>query len=80
MQLREILDLERDAVQGTVGEQVEGAEEEGDEISEKTAGTSFKEEDEPEEASSDDDDDMTERARRARRTMRRRTTPSASRR
>jgi RNA polymerase primary sigma factor len=61
MQLREILDLDAMLSKGPSAEQVEGAEEEGDEISEKTAGTSFKEEDEPEEASSDDDDDMTER-------------------
>jgi RNA polymerase primary sigma factor len=42
---------------GPSAEQVEGAEEEGDEISEKTAGASFKEEEEPEEASADEDED-----------------------
>ncbi|MBB4617716.1 RNA polymerase sigma factor RpoD [Sphingomonas abaci] len=61
MQLREILDLDAMLSKGPSAEQVEGAEEDGDEISEKTAGASFKEEEEPEEASSDDDDDMTER-------------------
>ncbi|SFP63473.1 RNA polymerase sigma factor RpoD [Sphingomonas rubra] len=61
MQLREILDLDAMLSKGPSAEQVEGAEEEGDEISEKTAGASFKEEAEPEEASADDEDDMTER-------------------
>ena len=61
MQLREILDLDAMLSKGPSAEQVEGAEDDNGEISEKTAGTSFKEEDEPEEASSDDDDDMTER-------------------
>jgi len=40
MQLREILDLDAMLSKGPSAEQVEGAEEEGDEISEKTAGTS----------------------------------------
>ncbi|WP_294298154.1 RNA polymerase sigma factor RpoD [uncultured Sphingomonas sp.] len=63
MQLREILDLDAMLSKGPSAEQVEGAEEDDTgEISEKTAGTSFKEEEEPEEASADeDDDDMTER-------------------
>ena len=62
MQLREILDLDAMLSKGPSAEQVEGAEEEGDEISEKTAGASFKEEAEPEEAqASDDEDDLTER-------------------
>ena len=61
MQLREIIDLDAMLSKGPSAEQVEGAEDDNGEISEKTAGTSFKEEDEPEEASSDDDDDMTER-------------------
>ncbi|MCC2979720.1 MULTISPECIES: RNA polymerase sigma factor RpoD [unclassified Sphingomonas] len=61
MQLREILDLDAMLSKGPSAEQVEGAEDDNGEISEKTAGASFKEEDEPEEASSDDDDDMTER-------------------
>ena len=53
MQLREILDLEAMLSKGPTAEQVDGAEEggEGDEgeISEKTAGPTFKEEEEPEE-------------------------------
>lgn len=64
MQLREILDLDAMLSKGPSAEQVEGAEEDDNgEISEKTAGASFKEEDEPEEASSDDEDEdsMTER-------------------
>jgi RNA polymerase primary sigma factor len=61
MQLREILDLDAMLSKGPSAEQVEGAEEDNGEISEKTAGASFKEEEEPEEASADDDDDMTER-------------------
>ncbi|MDF2495921.1 RNA polymerase sigma factor RpoD [Sphingomonas sp.] len=61
MQLREIIDLDAMLSKGPSAEQVEGAEEDNGEISEKTAGTTFKEEDEPEEASADDDDDMTER-------------------
>jgi RNA polymerase primary sigma factor len=67
MQLREILDL--DAMLSKAPETLtDDEEEEGDgEISEKTAGVSYKEEeevdDEPE-AASDDDDDMTERRSR----------------
>ncbi|RZM11422.1 MAG: RNA polymerase sigma factor RpoD, partial [Sphingomonas sp.] len=62
MQLREILDLDAMLSKGPSAEQVEGAEEEGDEISEKTAGATFKEEEDvKEEASADDEDDLTER-------------------
>ncbi|MBN2972066.1 RNA polymerase sigma factor RpoD [Roseomonas aeriglobus] len=62
MQLREILDLDAMLSKGPSAEQVEGAEEDDSgEISEKTAGASFKDEEEPEEASADEDDDMTER-------------------
>ena len=62
MQLREILDLDAMLSKGPSAEQVEGAEDDSGEISEKTAGASFKEEEEPEEVvSGDDDDDMTER-------------------
>jgi RNA polymerase primary sigma factor len=58
MQLREILDLEAMLSKGPTPEQVEGAEEGGDDdISEKTAGPSFKEEEEPEEAPADEDED-----------------------
>ncbi|MGI4731713.1 MAG: RNA polymerase sigma factor RpoD [Janthinobacterium lividum] len=63
MQLREILDLDAMLSKGPSAEQVEGAEaDDTGEISEKTAGATFKEEAEPEEvAVADDDDDMTER-------------------
>ena len=64
MQLREILDLDAMLSKGPSPEQVEGADEDDNgEISEKTAGASFKEEEDvKEEASADDeDDDMTER-------------------
>ena len=64
MQLREILDLDAMLSKGPSAEQVEGAEEDDDgEISEKNAGTSYKEEDDVKEEASadDDDDDMTER-------------------
>ncbi|HZW47073.1 MAG TPA: RNA polymerase sigma factor RpoD, partial [Microvirga sp.] len=65
MQLREILDLEAMLSKGPTPEQVEGAEEgSDDDISEKTAGPSFKEEEEPEEAAADadeDEDSMVER-------------------
>ncbi|MET1112001.1 MAG: RNA polymerase sigma factor region1.1 domain-containing protein, partial [Allosphingosinicella sp.] len=50
MQLREILDLDAMLSKGPTPEQVESAEEGGDEISEKTAGPSFKEEEEVESA------------------------------
>ncbi|UVO49344.1 RNA polymerase sigma factor RpoD [Sphingomonas sp. SUN019] len=62
MQLREILDLDAMLSKGPSAEQVAAAEDDTGEISEKTAGTSFKEEEEPEEAPvAEDDDDMTER-------------------
>ena len=63
MQLREILDLDAMLSKGPSAEQVESAEEdENGEISEKTAGASFKqEEDVKEEAVADDDDELTER-------------------
>jgi len=64
MQLREILDLDAMLSKGPTAEQVEGAEEDDNgEISEKTAGASFKEEEEVEEPSADEDDEnsMTER-------------------
>ncbi|MDB5696407.1 MAG: polymerase subunit sigma, partial [Sphingomonas bacterium] len=64
MQLREILDLDAMLSKGPSAEQVEGAEEDDSgEISEKTAGTSFKEEAEPEEApaADDDEEELTER-------------------
>ncbi|MGN6820966.1 MAG: RNA polymerase sigma factor RpoD [Sphingomonas sp.] len=64
MQLREILDLDAMLSKGPSAEQVEGAEDDDSgEISEKTAGASFKEEEEVEEVQSadEDEDDMTER-------------------
>jgi len=63
MQLREIIDLDAMLSKGPSAEQVENAEDDDSgEISEKTAGASFKEEAEPEEAPvAEDDDDMTER-------------------
>ena len=63
MQLREILDLDAMLSKGPSAEQVEGAEDEGDEISEKTAGTSFKEEEDVKEEApvDEDEDDLTER-------------------
>ena len=69
MQLREILDLDAMLSKEPAPESLtEDGEEEGDgEISEKTAGPSYKEEEEVEdepEAASDDDDDMTERRTR----------------
>jgi RNA polymerase primary sigma factor len=69
MQLREILDLDAMLSKDPAPESLEeGAEDDG-EISEKTAGPSFKEEEEPEEESADadeDDDGLTERrAKRA---------------
>ncbi|HEY0113726.1 MAG TPA: RNA polymerase sigma factor RpoD [Allosphingosinicella sp.] len=58
MQLREILDLDAMLSKGPTPEQVASAEEGGeDEISEKTAGPSFKEEEEPEEAPAAEEDD-----------------------
>ena len=64
MQLREILDLDAMLSKGPSAEQVAGAEEDDTgEISEKTAGTTFKEEAEPEEAPvvDEDEEDLTER-------------------
>ena len=64
MQLREILDLDAMLSKGPSAEQVENAEEDDNgEISEKTAGASFKEEEDvKEEAPADEDeDDLTER-------------------
>jgi len=64
MQLREILDLDAMLSKDPAPESLTDEEAEGDgEISEKTAGPSFKEEAEPEEASADeeDEDSMTER-------------------
>jgi len=63
MQLREILDLDAMLSKGPSAEQVEGAEDDDSgEISEKTAGASFKEEEEVEEVQDDEDEDsMTER-------------------
>src|SRR3954469_11157713 len=62
MQLREILDLDAMLSKGPTPEQVEGAEAEvaGDEISEKTAGPSYKEEEEVEEAPVEEEDDEEE--------------------
>jgi RNA polymerase primary sigma factor len=58
MQLREILDLEAMLSKGPTPEQVEGAEDGADDdISEKTAGPSFKEEEEVEEAPAEEDED-----------------------
>src|SRR6476660_3062013 len=65
MQLREILDLEAMLSKGPSPDQIaEGEEGEGDdEISEKTAGPTIKEDEEPEEeeAASDDEDELNER-------------------
>ncbi len=63
MQLREILDLDAMLSKGPSAEQVENAEDDDTgEISEKTAGATFKEEAEPEEvAVADEDDELTER-------------------
>ena len=59
MQLREILDLDAMLSKGPTPEQVEGEEEgdEGDEISEKTAGPSYKEEEDVEEVEEEEDED-----------------------
>ncbi|MGF1550313.1 MAG: RNA polymerase sigma factor RpoD [Sphingomonadaceae bacterium] len=67
MQLREILDLEAMLSKGPTPEQVEKAEEDDSaDISEKTAGPSFKEEDEveEEEAPQDEEADLVERRTR----------------
>ncbi|HEY0626862.1 MAG TPA: RNA polymerase sigma factor RpoD [Allosphingosinicella sp.] len=66
MQLREILDLDAMLSKGPTPEQVEGAEEDSaDDISEKTAGPSFKEEEEPEEVVAEDEDEDSLVERRA---------------
>jgi RNA polymerase primary sigma factor len=58
MQLREILDLDAMLSKGPTPEQVEGAEEGADDdISEKTAGPSYKEEEDVEEAPAEEDED-----------------------
>jgi len=58
MQLREILDLDAMLSKGPTPEQVESAEESGEsEISEKTAGPSFKEEEEVESAPAEEEDE-----------------------
>lgn len=66
MQLREILDLDAMLSKDPAPESLSDEDEEGDgEISEKTAGPSFKEEEDVEEESGDDDEDsMTERRAR----------------
>src|SRR5688572_4967218 len=63
MQLREILDLEAMLSKGPTPEQVEGAENENGEISESTAGPSFKAEEEVEEVveEEDEEDSLVER-------------------
>jgi RNA polymerase primary sigma factor len=64
MQLREILDLDAMLSKGPTPEQVEGAEESGDDISEKTAGPSYKEEEDVPDAPpevDEDEDGLTER-------------------
>jgi RNA polymerase primary sigma factor len=62
MQLREILDLDAMLHKDPTPEQVE-SDDDGAEISEKTAGPSFKEEEEPEEAPVADEDDEAAEAR-----------------
>jgi RNA polymerase primary sigma factor len=57
MQLREILDLDAMLSKGPTPEQVASAEDGGDEISEKTAGPSFKEEEEVVSAPADEEED-----------------------
>jgi RNA polymerase primary sigma factor len=68
MQLREILDLDAMLSKDPAPESLEeGAEDDDGEISEKTAGPSFKDEEEPEEESADGDEDedgLTERRAR----------------
>ena len=57
MQLREILDLDAMLSKGPTPEQVEGAEDDSAEISEKVAGPSYKEEEEVEEVTEEEDED-----------------------
>ncbi len=66
MQLREILDLEAMLSKGPTPEQVEGAEAGDDDISEKTAGPSFKEEEDVEEVAEEEDEDSLVERRTAR--------------
>src|SRR3569623_2801271 len=67
MQLREILDLDAMLSKGPTPEQVEGAEEGAeDEISEKTAGPSYKEEEEVAEAPAEEEDEDGNIVQRAR--------------
>jgi len=64
MQLREILDLDAMLSKGPTPEQVEGTEDEGGEISEKTTGPTYKEEEEIEEepvVEEDEEDSLVER-------------------
>ncbi len=65
MQLREILDLEAMLSKGPTPEQVASAEEDSDDISETTAGPSFKEEEEVEEAPQEEEDEDSLVERRA---------------
>ena len=68
MQLREILDLDAMLSKDPAPESLTDDDAEGDgEISEKTAGPSYKEEEEVEEASADEDDEESMTERRARR-------------
>ncbi|RHW17289.1 RNA polymerase sigma factor RpoD [Sphingomonas gilva] len=67
MQLREILDLDAMLSKDPAPESLTDEDEGDGEISEKTAGPSFKEEDEPEEASADEDDEESMTERRAKR-------------
>ncbi len=68
MQLREILDLDAMLSKDPAPESLTDDDEEGDgEISEKTAGPSYKEEEDVEEASADEDDEESMTERRARR-------------
>ncbi|HYG46536.1 MAG TPA: RNA polymerase sigma factor region1.1 domain-containing protein, partial [Allosphingosinicella sp.] len=65
MQLREILDLEAMLSKGPTPEQVAAAEDDSDDISEKTAGPSFKEEEDVEEVSEEEDEEDSLVERRA---------------
>ncbi len=65
MQLREILDLEAMLSKGPTPEQVESAESEAGDISESTAGPSFKEEEEVEEVVEEEDEEESLVERRA---------------
>src|SRR5687768_16777969 len=67
MQLREILDLEAMLSKGPTPEQVEGAETEDGDISESTAGPSFKEEEDVEEVVEEEDEEESLVERRAQR-------------